>query len=245
MNAKRATATRSWISFSKKQLGRAVVLLLLPSVSAWAGGVVTNCTEVALRAAMVGGGLVTFACDGTITLASSISNSLDTVLDGSGHAVAISGNSAVRVFYVNSNVSLTLINLTVTGGGIFNNGGTVNLSAVALASCLADATNSATGGGAIQNELGTLNLRNCSFSGNQASGQPTVTVGASGLGGAIYNNGTMNASTCTFVNNWATGGPVFAPGSGGEEGAGGAVYNLGVAVIEGSTNRGRRDDSVL
>ena len=42
------------------------------------GIVVTNCTEAALRAAMAGGGTVTFACDGTITLASTITNRVDT-----------------------------------------------------------------------------------------------------------------------------------------------------------------------
>src|SRR6516225_10196985 len=47
------------------------LLLLLPSL-ACAGGVVTNCTDAALRAAISGGGTVTFACDGTITLTNTI-----------------------------------------------------------------------------------------------------------------------------------------------------------------------------
>ena len=42
----------------------AAAILLIPWVC-WAGGVVTNCTEADLRAAMAGGGVVTFACDGT------------------------------------------------------------------------------------------------------------------------------------------------------------------------------------
>jgi hypothetical protein len=53
--------------------------------NAWAGGTVTNPTEAALRAALVGGGLVSFACDGTITLGATITNDADALLDGSGH----------------------------------------------------------------------------------------------------------------------------------------------------------------
>ena len=62
-----------------------VFLVLFQPTIAFAGGVVTNCTETALRAAMTGGGTVTFACDGTITLTSTITNDLDCVLDGSRH----------------------------------------------------------------------------------------------------------------------------------------------------------------
>ena len=87
---------------------------------------------------MAGGGTVTFACDGTITLASTITNVNDTMLDGSGHQVTISGNGAVRVFYVNTNVNFTVVNLTIAdgtsvgGSAILNLGGTVNLTGVAL-----------------------------------------------------------------------------------------------------------------
>ena len=64
----------------------AAAIFFVPS-AAWAGGVVTNCTEADLRAAMAGGGMVTFACDGTITLASTITNVSNTTLDGSGRQV--------------------------------------------------------------------------------------------------------------------------------------------------------------
>ena len=56
-----------------------------------AGGVVTDCTEAALRTAMIGGGLVTFTCDGTITLTNTLTVSEDTVLDATGRQVTISG----------------------------------------------------------------------------------------------------------------------------------------------------------
>ena len=86
---------------------------LLDGTAAQAGGTVTACTEAALRAAaLAGGGTVTFACDGTITLAATITNTADAVLDGSGHQVTISGGDAVRVFCVTTNVSFEVINLS-------------------------------------------------------------------------------------------------------------------------------------
>jgi hypothetical protein len=84
--------------------------------NAWAGGTVTSCTDASLRAALAGGGSVTFACDGTITLASTISNSVDTVLDASGHQITISGGDAVRIFFVASNSTLALTHLTRSSG---------------------------------------------------------------------------------------------------------------------------------
>jgi hypothetical protein len=71
---------------------------------------------------------------GTITLASTITNSVNLTLDGTGHALTISGNQAVRVLYVNTNVTLNLLSLTIAngwatnGGGLLNQGGTVNIT---------------------------------------------------------------------------------------------------------------------
>ena len=106
-----------------------LLALVLPASSAHAGGIVTVCDEAHLLAALAGGGMVTFTCSGTITLTSTITIAADTTIDGSGQTVTISGNNAVRVFWVNSGVALTLNELTVAngnasydqrGGGIFN-----------------------------------------------------------------------------------------------------------------------------
>src|SRR5262245_28050272 len=98
MNTKTESRKRPWIQFQKFPALRVAALLLLLPLATWAGGVVSNCTEADLRAAMAGGGTVTFACDGTITLASTITNTLDTVLDASGRQATISGGGSVRVF---------------------------------------------------------------------------------------------------------------------------------------------------
>ena len=73
MNPKIFASNRLQEYFKQLMTAAAALLLVLP-LGVQAGGVVTNCTEAALRAAMTGGGTVTFACDGTITLASTITN---------------------------------------------------------------------------------------------------------------------------------------------------------------------------
>ena len=89
MNTKRGYEQQWLTKLSKHGVEGAVALLLLLPLAAWAGGVVTNCTETALRAAMSVGGTVTFACDSTITLANTITNAADTTLDASGHQVTM------------------------------------------------------------------------------------------------------------------------------------------------------------
>ena len=112
-----------------------LLALAVPASPAHAGGVVSVCDEAHLRAALAGGGTVTFSCSGTITLTAEITIAADTTIDGSGQTVTISGNNAVRVFTVNSGVTLNLNELTVAngqrlayGGGIVQRGGTVTVS---------------------------------------------------------------------------------------------------------------------
>src|ERR1039458_8630961 len=216
-----------WLTkLSKRGVRGAVALLLLLPVAAWAGGVVTNCTEAALRAAMAGGGAVAFACDGTITLAGTITNNIDLTLDGSGHQVTISGSNAVRVFYVNTNVTFTAVNLTIAaasslgGSAILNLGGNVNLTGVTFRSNTATPNGSLdqlipqASGGAIFNRGGTVNASNCSFVGNSAQ----IPVAYSFVfheqvyGGAIRNeSGQVDLRSCAFVGNRASGG-ALSPG---------------------------------
>src|ERR1035438_68317 len=236
-------ANQSFMKSTKRGLIRALALLLFLPVAAGAAGVVTNCTEADLRAAMAGGGTVTFACDGTITLTSTITVEHDTTLDGSGHQVSISGNGAVRVFSVNPNISFTLVNLTITNGYdsqsgsaiLLNLGGSASLTGVALRNnrvSLVDLNSppgpSITMGGAIGNLGGTVIANNCAFVGNSAI--ITGSSQAQTLGGAIYNGGTVSATNCIFMDNGATTigscGP-FGPG----QAFGGAIFNGGQANL--------------
>jgi len=194
------------------------VLQVLPP-----GLVVTNCTEAALRTAMAGGGAVTFACDGTITLASTITIVTDTRLDASGRRITISGNGAVRVFSVNTNVSFSVANLTIAGGasrdnpafgGAIYNSGTVMLDLCTLTGNSATGVNAA--GGAIFN-LGTLTVDRTTLCGNTASGANGTGYGGSGgeaKGAAICNLGSLWVSRSTFASNVVSGGD----GGNGEDG---------------------------
>jgi len=229
--------------------------LLLVTIAALGGGTVTNCTEANLRAAMAGGGMVAFACDGTITLASAITIAADTSLDGSGHQITISGNYAVRVFLVGSNVNFTAVDLAIAdaksqgGSAILNLDGKVNLSGVSFRSNSAtigglDQLTPPASGGAIFNRGGTVCAINCSFAGNSATGGrglPDPEIGGPGLGGAIHNSGMVMLDRCTLTGNSATGGAARdahmygQPGPPGGEGSGGAIYNQGTLIVDRTT----------
>ena len=218
MKTKTKSENRTLKQFKPRLIAATIALMLLLPVAARGGGVVTNCTESNLRAAMTGGGTVTFACDGTITLASTITNAEDTVLDANGHVVTISGGNAVRVFYVNTNVHLTLSNLTIAdgrsdmGAGIYNAGG-------------------------------HLLLQNCTLAGNSATGQAGANYsgnpGTNGCGGAMYNLGVLSAANCAFISNSVVGGAgalasvTSSAGGAGGAGNGGAIGNDGSLILTG------------
>jgi hypothetical protein len=196
-----------------------------------AAGVVTNATEANLRAAMAGGGTVTFVCDGTITLAGTITNSANTVLDAAGHQIIISGGNVVRVFYVNTNSTLTLLNVTVangaatSGGGIYNDGGSVVLSGTTFQANRVTNIAYLGCGGAIFNSSGTLAATNSLFIGNSAQDQPGSGGAFCSLGGAVLFEG------CRFSNNTASG--IYASFPTG--GDGGPAYGGAVSILQGCT----------
>lgn len=208
----------------------ASVILFLSAAIGRSGGVVTQCTESNLRAAMAGGGLVTFACDGTIILTKTITNSVTTTLDGCGHQVTISGGNVVRVFHVATNITLTLIGLSVAHGH-----------------SPASEISPAEAGGILN--LGNLNAIACKFRENVAEGPDGASPdpGTPACGGAILNaNGAnLNATGCSFLLNRANGGRgssgwdgsfASSPTSGSSGGLarGGAIFNAGTMAIEAS-----------
>ena len=142
-------------------------------------------TDCSLRDAIevaASGDTIDFSVSGTITLSlGQLSISKNLTIDGSGQTITLSGGGANRVFYVNSGWVLSLTNLTIANG-------------------------SGEGGGIYNEDTGTLNVHNCTFTGNN--------VGLSN-GGGIYNNswqGTVNISNSTFSGNSAGGygGGVYA-----------------------------------
>ena len=171
-----------------------------------AGGTVTSCDEASLRAALAGGGTVTFNCDGTIALTGTLAIASSTALNAAGHAITLSGNNTVRVFTVSGTNTLSLFNLTIANG--------LSLGTNAVVGT----TGGAGQGGGVLLKLngGTLIASNCLFlanvaqGGNSGSPNDSHTIcgnGGDGLGGAInVNSGSLSITNCDFIGNQAKGG---------------------------------------
>jgi CSLREA domain-containing protein len=142
---------------------------------------VTECTLREAIAFVDAGGTITFdpaLAGGTITLGSTLTLGKDVTIDGSALAsqITISGNDAVRVFYINAGVTANITSLEVTHGS------------------------SSGPGGGIYN-LGTLNITNSTFARNQAHDG----MMEPGDGGGISNQGTLTITGSTFYMNFADG----------------------------------------
>lgn len=206
-------------------------VILAGAVLCRAAGTVANCTESDLRAALVGGGEITFACDGVLGLSDTVVITNDTFLNAGGHNITLSGGHSVRLLQLNPGVTLELNHITLADG-------------------LALGTNSVVGngsggdgfGGAVWNNAGTLQATDCIFTNNNAlggtggpgvSGTIAFNSGGAGVGGAIYNDlGELCLTNVLFIGNVAQGGqggpaPSPAPSKGGNGGpsCGGAVYS--------------------
>ncbi len=145
---------------------------------------------------------IQFSVTGTITLTSGqIQISQNLTITGPGTAnLTIDGNNNSRIFYVSAgtvNISgVTLDNgNSASYGGAIENEGTLNLTNCVITNC--DANGIGNGyGGAIDNYGGTVTLQDCTLSGNTATDD----------GGAIRNEGgTVNVTNCTINGNTASG----------------------------------------
>jgi hypothetical protein len=189
------------------------------------------------------------ARDGTITLTGGqLSITDDLTIDGPGAGrLAVSGNSASRVFQVGSGVAVSIDGLTVTHGrGLLRGGGILNAGTLTLSHAIlsdnqvvglpgATPDVDALGGGILN--MGTLTVHHTTFVHNQAigaDGNPGGT-GSTGLGGAIMSIASATApstaivSNCTFLDNQAIGGAAGVGASFTRAGLGGAIMNTGGA----------------
>jgi len=163
---------------------------LAASAVAGSTNVVTTATDAALRSAIATGGWVSFTCNGTISLASSITIANNVILDGTGVNLVISGGSSNQIFLVPTGASLSLTNLVLANGA-------ANSSTYAIPAA----------GGAIDINGGTVSLVNCVLTNNGATNTAvnssySVNNAGSALGGAICNNGgTLSLFGCSLSNN--------------------------------------------
>ena len=146
------------------------------------------------------------------------------VIDGPGaNLVTISGNNAVQVLQIDSNVMATVVDVTISGGfrmSASGGGGIVNMNMGALTvtgSILNENSVSASGGG-IDNH-GTMRVINSTISSNSADI----------AGGGICNEGTLTVTGCTVANNMVSGG---LPRT---EHSGGGIFNGGTLTVTGCT----------
>ncbi len=179
---------------------------LQPPPKAHAAGVVAlPCGQAELAAALAaggGGGLVTFdpLCPAVININTQIliNFAVPTVIDGGGRTIQQIG-AGQRVFEVAAGFSLTLQNITITGGNVApaNGGGVlVNGGSTLILNNAVITANSANRGGGVYSDGGALTINNSTFSNNQALGD---------LGGGIYarNVTVTNITNSTFSGNTA------------------------------------------
>src|SRR5437773_4851349 len=192
------------------------------------GAGLASCDEATLRAAIAAGGDIAFACDGTITLTSTIQVNANTILRANGHSVTISGGgSNFRLFLVGFGVDFTMDGVTVADAFLRGPPGFTGQVGAAM------------DGGAILS-FGFLTCNNCIFernrivggAGGPASGTPGSLPGMGGLGrgGVICTGaGSVYLTNCVFRNNESSGGRGGTPSNQatGGDGRGGALYALG------------------
>ena len=225
---------RSWILHA----ALLVALAMAYAPVARSGGVVSSCDEASLLTAVSGGGLVTFTCSGTITLTATITIFADTTIDGTGRNVTISGGNAVQVFIVPAGVKLNLEKITIangntsqSGGGIFNDGGSLTVSNSTFTGNRASGSFSDGGGIA-----GTVIVANSKFIDNSAT-----------RGGGAIAGAALTISNSTFTDNTASqGGGIWCFGplntlansafnGNSAVGVGGGIDNNGTLTVINST----------
>jgi hypothetical protein len=132
----------------------------------------------------------------------------DVTIETSGSTPAtISGEGSTRVFEIAGGANVTLVNLNIVDGFVFQLGGGQI-------------------GGGILND-GTAVLNGCTVSGNVAVGYPAPVPFEIDFGGGIANRGTMVLNNCTVSGNQA-GNPI---GVGENSGDGGGIANFGTLTL--------------
>jgi CSLREA domain-containing protein len=188
---------------------------------------------------------------GTITLGSTLTISKNVNINGpSAKGITISGNKAVRVFYVDPDVHFTIKNLTVTRGYIKGAQGSDS------GLCEHGEIGGTAEGGGLYNNRGVVTIINSTFSDNRAIGGtggsplfPSLECtipelgtirslygrGGVGKGGAIFSSGTLSLLDSSLWDNQAIGGTGARPRGPGGHGAGGALYATGKVFVYNST----------
>src|SRR5262245_6701807 len=181
---------------------------------------------------------IKFQVTGTIGLNQELTLSRDVTIRGpGGTSLTVSGQGVCRVFTVGAGVHATISDLAIANGKGIDGGGILNDGTLELTNCTLSG-NSASFGGGIYNS-GTLALANCTLSGNSATSN----------GGGIFNDDTLELANCTLSSNSASrdGGGIYAnnysvttldnctlSGNSARE-VGGGIYNSGTLELANCT----------
>ena len=138
-----------------------------------------------------------------------------TIMGKSKENTIIDCESFGRLFTMNSNSKLTLINLSLKNGNLTENGGLIYNEGgqITIKNCILLNSQGYKNGGAIYNNLGTLNIENTLFINNSAYQ----------YGGVIYTNGETSIRNSNFTQNFLTA----------REGVGGCIAAGGNIKLEG------------
>jgi hypothetical protein len=190
-------------------------MLLRADESVEAAGVVgtgspASCTEAALRAALAGGGSVSFDCGAaphTIVLADSIrfTDGTTTSIDGGGR-IALSGGGKVGVLRIrtfpSAPISVTIANLTITGGFAESGGGIFNGDTLHVIGCRIVGNTAQQGGGIDNNAFATATIEHSLIAFNAATLALDREAGTVG-GGIIHFGSALTISDSTVAYNVA------------------------------------------
>lgn len=224
---------RRWLTLSIALL-ITILVTLSTAGPAHADTTVENCSDdSAFNSALIGGGVVIFNCGdnhnvATIVLSSTKTISNNTTIDGGGK-VTLSGNHSLRLFTVNTGVTLTLQNIVLTSGyDSSSNGGTIyNAGHLVLNNItIRDAGNSNFYGGGIAT-ISTVDVTNSQFINDKG-----------GSGGAIYAAGSpavVTISGSTFSGNSVTSTNPNSQRGGALYVTNGATINLSTSLVDSNT----------
>lgn|GEM_PF-6829908 len=177
--------------------------LVVPSARVANGTVeVHSCTEAAFDAALLQGGLVTFACDGVlpITTTKHVPAGRFVALDGHGHDVTLDGGGVVQLFVVAPGGALHLNSLTLIRGRAMQGGAIRNEGALRVTDSAFTGHLSFDRGGAIGSfgPGASLSIEGCHFENNRGFGG-----GAVANGSFLGLRGDMTVIRSAFVGNTA------------------------------------------
>ena len=244
MNQRRTStsASRSRLRFLAPGMILALVVFLAlvicqGSVEATAASsgrtVLKECSYAALSAAIQKGGVIRFACKGTIPFTSPITVTKTVTIESGGYSVTLDGQSKSQIFRVISG-KLTLVDLTLQNAAVV---GAKGVSGAAGTNGVAgtDGAGGANGvPGTSWSQSGTDGgAGGPGFDGTDGSAGGRGANGLDGQGGAIYvaAGASLTIAGGAFKNDTATGG---AGGSGGRGGAGGNGGNGGYGGFGGA-----------